>query len=339
MEKYHKNDVAPVERENERDENYEAANPQIDCERTRNNYRFTPYFGKTYTEFINGRIKELGLSPRKDAVVMNSFVVGSDKTFFDKLPKVLQYEFFTDCYKFFAERYGEENIIAAVVHLDETTPHMHLNLMPITSDGRLCSKQLFDKPQLQKLQTVFYEEVGKKYGLQRGKEGSQRKHLSTAEFKAKKIIEQAEAIREENQVYADALEEAKSGEFSRNKGKLKKQAIAAVAENADLKKRLTKSMCETLEYARKAETLQKEKDNNFHYTNVGKELARTNSTEYRRIVHGKPKTIGNFFDSVLSLFTPEVTKQVPRLQQIEAELEEERKKQEKQSNNNSYNGK
>ncbi len=264
---------------------------------------------------------------------MNSFVVGSDKTFFDGLAKVEQYNFFSDCYKFFAERYGEENIIAAVVHNDETTPHMHLNLMPVTKDGRLCSKQLFDKPQLQQLQTDFYEAVGKRWGLQRGKEGSQKKHLSTAEFKAKKIIEQAEAIREENQVYEDALEEAKSGEFSRNKGKLKQQAIAAVAENADLKKRLNKSMCETLEYARKAETLQKEKDNNSHYTNVGKELARTNPTEYRRIIHGKPKAIGNFFDSVLSLFTPEVTKQIPRLQQIEAEIEEERKKQEKLNNN------
>lgn len=101
MEKYHKNDVAPIERENERDENYEASNPQIDSERTRNNYRFTPHFGKTYTEFINGRIKELGLSPRKDAVVMNSFVLGSDKTFFDGLAKVERYNFFSDCYKFF----------------------------------------------------------------------------------------------------------------------------------------------------------------------------------------------------------------------------------------------
>lgn len=334
MEKYHKQDVAPIEKENERDENYEASNPQIDSERTRNNYRFTPYFGKTYTEFINGRIKELGLSPRKDAVVMNSFVLGSDKTFFDGLTKIEQYNFFSDCYKFFAERYGEENIIAAVVHNDETTPHMHLNLMPVTKDGRLCSKQLFDKPQLQQLQTDFYEAVGKHWGLQRGKEGSQKKYLSTAEFKAKKIIEQAEAVWEENQVYADALEEAKSGEFSRNKGKLKQQAIAAVAENADLKKRLNKSMCETLEYARKAETLQKE--NNSHYTNVGKELARTNPTEYRHIVHGKPKTIGSFFDSVLSLFTPDVVRQVPRLQQIEAEIKEERKKQEKLNNTNNY---
>ena len=95
-------------------------------------------------------------------------------------------------------------------------------------------------------------------------------------------------------------------------------------------------MNETLEYVRKAETLQKEKENNSHYTNVGKELARTNPTEYRRIVHRKPKTIGSFFDSVLSMFTPDVTRQVPRLQQIEAEIEEERKKQEKQGKNNNY---
>ena len=336
MEKYHKQDVAPIEKENERDENYEASNPQIDSERTRNNYRFTPYFGKTYTEFISGRIKELGLSPRKDAVVMNSFVLGSDKTFFDGLSRVEQYNFFSDCYKFFTERYGEENIIAAVVHNDETTPHMHLNLMPVTKDGRLCSKQLFDKPQLQQLQTDFYESVGKRWGLQRGKEGSQKKHLSTAEYKAKKIIEQAEAIREENQVYADALKEAKGGEIPRKRGRLQEQVIALTAENKDLTARLDKSMGETLEYAKKAEVLQKQRDNDNRYIHAGKTLARTNPKEYERIVHGKPKTIGSFFDSVLSLFTPDIVRQVPRLQQIEAEIEEERKKQEKQGKNNNH---
>ena len=337
MQKFHKNDVAPVERENERDENYISDNPQIDRARTKDNYRLISHT-ETYTEFINYRLKELNLFPRKDAVVMNSFVVGSDKTFFDKMGKMQRYNFFSDCTKFFAERYGKENIISAVVHLDETTPHMHLNLMPITPDGRLCSKQLFDKPQLQQLQTNFYEEVGKKYGLQRGKEGSQRKHLSTAEFKAKKIIEQAEAIREENQVYADALEEAKSGEIPRKRGRLQEQVIALTAENKDFTARLDKSMGETLEYAKKAEALQRQMDNDNRYIHAGKTLARTNPKEYERIVHGKPKTIGNFLDSVLSLFTPEATRQVPRLQQSEAELEKERKKQEQQSNNN-FNGK
>ncbi|MFR5891604.1 MAG: plasmid recombination protein [Bacilli bacterium] len=58
-------------------------------------------------------------------------------------------------YKFFAERYGEENVIAAVVHNDETTPHMHLNLMPVTKGGRLCSKQLFDKPRVTTITNGF----------------------------------------------------------------------------------------------------------------------------------------------------------------------------------------
>ena len=220
--------------------------------------------------------------------------------------------------------------------MDESTPHMHLNLMPITKDGRLCSKELFDKQKLQQLQTNFYNAVGKKYGLERGKEGSQAKHLSTAEFKAKKIIEQAEAIRQENQVYADALAEAKSGDISRKRGRLQEQVVALTAENKDLTQRLDRSMGETLKYAKKAEALQQEKDSDSHYARVGKTLARTNPTEYRRISQGKPKTVGSFFDSVLSLFTPDVTMRIPRLQQIEAELEEERKEYEKHNKNNNY---
>ena len=335
MEKYHKQDVAPIERENERDENYKSDNPQIDSSKTKYNYHMHNPDG-SYTEFINQRITELNLSPRKDAVVMNSFVVGADKAFFEGLSKLSQYNFFSDCTKFFEERYGKENVISAVIHMDESTLHMHLNLVPITPDGRLCSKDLFNKPKLQQLQTDFYNAVGKKYGLQRGKEGSQAKHLSTAEFKAKKIIEQAEAIRQENQVYADALAEAKSGDISRKRGRLQEQVVALTTENKDLTKRLDRSMGETLEYAKKAETLQREKDSNSHYARVGKTLARTNPTEYKRISQGKPKTIGTFFDSVLSMFTPDVTMRIPRLQQIEREIEEERREYEKHNKNNNY---
>ena len=335
MEKYHKQDIAPIERENERDGNYKSVNPQIDSSKTKDNYHMHSPDG-SYTEFINKRITELNLSPRKDAVVMNSFVVGADRAFFDGLSKLSQYNFFSECTKFFEERYGTVNIISAVIHVDETTPHMHLNLVPITPDGRLCSKNLFDKQKLQQLQTDFYEAIGKKYVLDRGKEGSQAKHLSTAEFKAKKIIEQAEAIRQENQVYADALAEAKNGDISRKRGRLQEQVVALTAENKDLTKRLDRSMGETLEYARKAETLQREKDSDSHYARVGKTLARTNPTEYKRISQGKPKNLGSFFDSVLSMFTPDVTMRIPRLQQIEAELEEERKEYEKHNRDDNY---
>ena len=191
MKKYHKTDIAPVEQENERDETYRASNPQIDPARTGGNYHIVKR-QRSYTQFINDKIEALDLPTkvRKDAVLMCSFVVGSDRKFFGGLSPSEQRQFFVDCTHFFAERYGEGNVISAVVHMDETTPHLHLNLIPIAG-GRLCAKQLFDRKALTALQTDLYREVGAKWNLQRGKEGSQAKHLDTAEFKAKKIVEQA----------------------------------------------------------------------------------------------------------------------------------------------------
>ena len=51
MEKYHKTDIAPVENENERDETYQAVNPQIDFTRTRSNYNIIKR-QRSYTQFI-----------------------------------------------------------------------------------------------------------------------------------------------------------------------------------------------------------------------------------------------------------------------------------------------
>ena len=191
MEKYHKTDIAPVEQENERDETYRASNPQIDPTRTSGNYHIVKR-QRSYTQFINDKVEALDLPTkvRKDAVLICSFVVGSDRKFFGELSPSEQRQFFVDCTRFFAKRYGEDNIISAVVHTDETTPHLHLNLIPI-ANGRLCAKKLFDRKALTALQTDLHREVGAKWDLQRGKAGSQAKHLDTAEFKAKKIVEQA----------------------------------------------------------------------------------------------------------------------------------------------------
>ena len=103
-----------------------------------------------------------------------------------------QEKFFADCTRYFSDRYGEENIISAVVHMDETTPHLHLNLIPI-AEGKLCAKQLFDRKALQDLQTDFHSVVGKKWNLQRGKEGSSAKHLDTMSYKVKKMKDDAVA--------------------------------------------------------------------------------------------------------------------------------------------------
>ena len=141
MEKYHKPDVCPIEKENERDENYKADNPQIDSERTLNNFH-TVMRDESYTDYINQRLKENDLKPRKDAVLMCSFVIGSDGEFFESLTETEERKFFYDATNYFANKYGRENIISAVVHNDETTPHLHLNLMPLASE-RLCAKDFY----------------------------------------------------------------------------------------------------------------------------------------------------------------------------------------------------
>ncbi len=127
---------------------------------------------------------------------MNSFVLGSDGEFFKGMGTMEQYAFFEDCTRFFAEKYGKEYMLSAVVHVDETTPHLHLNFVPI-NDGRLSSKSLFDRHKLAELQTELWEQVGKKYGLQRGKENSQATHITAAAHKAKVIVQSAEEKRDE----------------------------------------------------------------------------------------------------------------------------------------------
>lgn len=192
MEKYKRQEVSHVEEENERDESYQTANPNIDNSRTKDNYHII-YPRQSYIEAINSRLERLELKRkiRSDAIYMNSFVITSDGEFFKDMRAWEQHAFFEDCARFFMDKYGYENVLSAVVHMDETTPHLHLNIVPI-NDGRLSSKSLFDRRKLAQLQTELWEQVGEKYGLKRGKYGSAAKHVSAAEHRAKKIVEEAE---------------------------------------------------------------------------------------------------------------------------------------------------
>ena len=247
MEKYKRADVVGIERENERDENYKSArNPQIDKSKTSLNYHTVPY-EKKYLSFIDERIKEL--APKRkikdDAVLMTSFILGSDKEFFDGITPETQKQFFDDCTEFFAERYGKENVVSSVVHLDESTPHLHFNLMPVTG-GRLCAKELFDRTALRELQTDFYEVVGKKYDLKRGKEGSTAKHLDTVAFKTKKMTEAAEEkIREAEEAQTaakpvkellESYESAKSEKIPFLGKKKETEIIVLRMKNSELEK-------------------------------------------------------------------------------------------------------
>ena len=118
--------------------------------------------------------------------------------------------------------------------------------MPVTG-GRLCTKELFDRADLRGLQTDFYEIVGKKYGLKRGKEGSTAKHLDTVAFKTKKMTEAAEEkIREAEEAQAaakpvkellESYESARSEKIPFSGKKKETEIIALRMKNSELEKR------------------------------------------------------------------------------------------------------
>ena len=90
---------------------------------------------------------------RKDAVLCDEWIITSDKSFFEKLSEEETREFLRPL-KIIAENYGEDNIAYASVHLDESTPHMHMGVVPF-KDGKLSSKAMFDKEELKKIQRRF----------------------------------------------------------------------------------------------------------------------------------------------------------------------------------------
>lgn len=159
-------------------------NPDIDYEKSKQNYNLSEN-ELTYHQKIKERISELPLKKavRKDAIVMAQVLVTSDKSFFDGISQEKQKDFFQDSYNFLAEQYGKENIVSAIVHMDEKTPHMHFNFIPATEDGRLSAKEILTPKTLGKQHDEFYQQVGKKYGLERGEKGGNRNHLETKEYK------------------------------------------------------------------------------------------------------------------------------------------------------------
>jgi len=189
VQKFSAGSVKGIEIHDRRDKDFSHTNKDIDFERSKENYDLHQgNEGKTFYSASKERIDGLHLKKavRKDAVVMAQVLVTSDKAFFDGLSEGETKQFFRDSYEFLCNRYGKENAISATVHMDERTPHMHFNFVPVTADGRLSAKDVLTRKSLTEQQTAFFEQVGKAYGLKRGEpkdSGKRRIHLKTDEYK------------------------------------------------------------------------------------------------------------------------------------------------------------
>lgn len=133
-------------------------------------------------------------------------------------------EYFNRAFEFLKERVGEENIISAVVHMDEKTPHMHLCFVPLTKDKRLSAKEILgNKKNMIRWQDDFYACMSERWPeLERGAPAveTKRRHLTPQWYKKVTAMD-AKLVK---------LETALNGINVLNAGKKREEAVALLAQ-------------------------------------------------------------------------------------------------------------
>lgn len=192
---YKKENLAGLYKHNER-KNTNYSNKDIDRSRSIENFSIKSC-PTTYTKRLQQLISENDLKGRiiKTTNVMCEFIITSDKEFFDSLTKEEIKRFFKTSYDFVANynNLGEKYIVSAKIHMDESTPHMHITFVPVIhkkdkkSGNQIekiaCSEYWKGKDSYRKLQDSYYEWIiNAGFNLDRGRT-SDIEHMSTERLK------------------------------------------------------------------------------------------------------------------------------------------------------------
>lgn len=206
----------------ERTKEFYASNPDIDKSRTVQNYHLiAPRW--SYEQEIRHRIRMAGCRVRKDSVkFVDTLVTVSPE--FAKAHEAEMPEYFKRAFNFLKERVGEENIISAVVHMDERTPHLHLCFVPLTKDKRLSAKEILgNKKAMIRWQDDFYACMAERWPeLERGTPAveTKRRHLTPQWYKKVTAMD----------VKLEKLETALNGINVLNAGKKREEAVALLTQ-------------------------------------------------------------------------------------------------------------
>lgn len=170
---------------------------------------------------INNEIKTAGAKTRANSVLALDTLYTASSEFFQGKTNEENDKFFKDCLQFHENHFG--HIISAVIHYDETTPHLHIISVPLTPDNRLSARDVIgNTAKMSKAQDEFFEQVGKSYGLERGI------HMDGQE-KKKHISAQEHELREIRQAIARGKEELEAIEHSEETARTRAQTARQTA--------------------------------------------------------------------------------------------------------------
>ena len=140
---------------------------------------------------------------------------GADNSAIKRMPEIENWA--KDMYNFMSGKFGEKNIAAFVVHLDETNPHIHCTVLPITEQNKFSWNFYFGAHKQDGVR-IYNElhnelsEINAKYGLLRGDKISETgaKHRTTEQYHRevrKRLLEENQKLLAVN----DQLDEAIDG--------------------------------------------------------------------------------------------------------------------------------
>ena len=116
---------------------------------------------------VTDRIAQLHLKkrPRFDSIGIEDILVSPSEEFMDKVELCFREQYFQDSLHFFQSRYGKENVMYCQCHMDESEPHIHVGIVPITSAGQLSATKLFTYQESKLLASEFHKYVAEEYTL------------------------------------------------------------------------------------------------------------------------------------------------------------------------------
>lgn len=188
------------------------SNPDIDIDRSDQNVVF--FRTENLTEDVKRRVADIQSRQKRkircDAPVAIEYMITASPEAMARLSAEERERYFAECLSFVEARHGTRNRLSTVLHLDETTPHLHMLVFP-EREGKLDAKSFFKLPALTELQDEFAIKVGKQFGLERGVRLSEllekgekpHRHQSVAVYKAKKLKETEKKLAELEQTTAD----------------------------------------------------------------------------------------------------------------------------------------
>lgn len=222
-EKRKKSDLSGIQKENTRTaaEYNNKVSPGMDI------FNVTLKESSNWLQDINNEIQAAGAKARSNSVLALDTIYTASPKFFQGKTNQQNDDFFKDCLQFHQEHFG--HIISAVIHYDETTPHLHVISVPLTQDGRLSARDVIgNKAKMSKTQDQFFEQVGRDYGLERGIhiDGQEKKqHISAQEHQLREIKQQI--AREQEKLgaieHSEETARTRAQEYRRTAAKLQKE--------------------------------------------------------------------------------------------------------------------